>query len=609
MDAIKRENSLLLKIAEVENLLYWKFFPGSGQWEFSPSFVKVVNQGIHEGEERDLFMRYVGFMEPADQQKVLNLIVSGSEVKEEVNYYPLQIGGKHYYHRCASFGFQEDGVFYIMGIISDITVEEREMRRNRNIVAAMSDFIFIIDDQYYIRDVIKSDLVQLFHTTEQLIGSHLGQIYSVQVTELFKEAIQECLHTRTLQEISYPLVYEGQDTYYNLRMVPYERDKVLAFIHEVTDRIRYSHELIKARKKADEENLLKSTFLADISHEIRTLVNVIVGFSGLMVQSDEQEERESYMEIVRRSDAQLLELIGDVLDFSRISQGKLKIRKELLNMNELLKEMACWYSSRQKEGVKLVLDIPEIDVEVFTDRNGIMQVLSNLLLNAASNTDKGEIIVRLEEKEDQIICSVQDTGKGIPANMQGVIFDRFQKLDEKSEGVGLGLAICKSLIEYLNGKIELQSEEGRGSVFSFCLPKEDKEYVMPFSTSNLEVEEKIIYVLTGVESSFMLLNQILQDEYSVHWISEFDILRNKFQNAVPDMILINQERPLADICALVAEIRDMAVQTPILLILKGENINERTLLELLNNGVTAVLSVPFTQKKILKLVHKLVSKN
>jgi len=236
-------------------------------------------------------------------------------------------------------------------------------------------------------------------------------------------------------------------------------------------------ELKKAKEKAEEADRLKSAFLANMSHEIRTPLNAIVGFSRILSETDPaQEERVAYSNIINESSDSLLMLVNDILDFSSIEANQLEIKKTGFGLRELFDNLYSTFSvSNKNNEVSLVLKAGE-DMNIFTDRLRLRQILVNLLQNAFKFTKKGYVELGYCEDKGELILYVKDTGIGISPEDQKYIFDRFRKSDKQSDkavrGIGLGLTISKRLGGLLGGSLTVESEEGKGSVFYLSFPIE-----------------------------------------------------------------------------------------------------------------------------------------
>lgn len=239
---------------------------------------------------------------------------------------------------------------------------------------------------------------------------------------------------------------------------------------DITELKKVMEELILLRDKAEEANRLKSAFLANMSHEIRTPLNAIVGFSGLIAQTDNREEIEEYHKLIEVNNELLLRLINDILDLSKIEAGQLEFTFSEVWLSELLKNLEQSYRLKVYPGVELICKLPEKDCMIYTEKNRLIQVLSNFLTNATKFTSKGSIIMGYEYREKGLYFYVTDTGKGIAPENIPHVFERFMKFDSFMQGTGLGLSICQTIIQHLGGQIGVISELEKGSTFWFTIP-------------------------------------------------------------------------------------------------------------------------------------------
>ena len=271
-----------------------------------------------------------------------------------------------------------------------------------------------------------------------------------------------------------------------------DKPTVQGYVFDITEMLRYEgelkkmniellnkqDELIKAKNKAMEADKLKSAFLANMSHEIRTPMNAIVGFTSLLIQKYDSEEDKMFTNIINSSCDHLLNLIDDIIDISKIEAGQLKIIKETFSINDILSTVFLKYDSiNNKPSVKLELVIPETyeDVKIHSDKVRLDQILSNLISNAIKYTDAGKVEFGYKLKDESVVeFFVKDTGIGIDKNDVNIIFDRFRRIDIPGDkiyrGAGIGLAIVKSLVDMLGGKISVESELGKGSCFYVSFP-------------------------------------------------------------------------------------------------------------------------------------------
>lgn len=255
---------------------------------------------------------------------------------------------------------------------------------------------------------------------------------------------------------------------------------------------------MKAYREAKKSDNLKSAFLANMSHEIRTPLNSITGFSELLTHDNlSQKQKEEFSGIIKENNQQLLHIINDILDVSKIESGLLQIHKHKYNITELLTNLETTYkniSSKNKGAIKLKFEIPRHSFFVKTDKSRLRQILINLLDNALKFTKEGRVTLGCKIEDDTIRFCVKDTGIGISEEKQKEIFDRFYKIENEENdvlygGTGIGLFISKNLVELLGGKMQVASAIGQGSEFYFSIPKDGFEEEKPVETIDTESED------------------------------------------------------------------------------------------------------------------------
>ena len=227
-------------------------------------------------------------------------------------------------------------------------------------------------------------------------------------------------------------------------------------------------------KEAERANRMKSLFLANMSHEIRTPLNAIEGFSRVMCETESQEERMKYMEIIESNNSRLLTLINEILDLSRVEAGEVSIKKSLTDLNELCRTLNNTFKFRCPDTVNMVWEEPNMTVMLNTDGNRISQVFSNLISNALKHTTQGSISYgyRLINDGQDVEFYVSDTGSGIDPQDIDNIFKTYVSKDADfiQNGFGLGLPLSKIIVEKLGGTISVSSKLGQGSTFRFTIP-------------------------------------------------------------------------------------------------------------------------------------------
>ena len=258
---------------------------------------------------------------------------------------------------------------------------------------------------------------------------------------------------------------------------------VLGVSRDISEIKKAEEELKIAKERAEESDKLKSIFLANMSHEIRTPMNAILGFSELLVDSDiDDVERLQYVNIIQNSGNRLLQIIDDIVDISKLELNQITIKKSENNLFELFNRgMEIFREDpmlESKPDIDLVLNFPAEykNVSLYTDANRFQQILDNLIGNAYKFANYGKIEVGFNLKEmggkSYLEVYVSDEGIGIPKEQYGIIFDRFRQGDEEQfiDGTGLGLTICKGLVELMGGEIWFESEVDKGSTFYFTIP-------------------------------------------------------------------------------------------------------------------------------------------
>ena len=272
--------------------------------------------------------------------------------------------------------------------------------------------------------------------------------------------------------------FEGQSAYLGqLKNMPY---RIVGICMSTQAHKDIEKALTIAKDKAEQSDRLKSAFLANMSHEIRTPLNAVVGFSNLLARGDadiSKEEAEEYAALISKNCDYLLTLVSDILDLSRFEAGSMEFCFTNQPLGQILSDIHEKYADRIPEEVKFNLLVPPNDIWIDTDVPRLRQVIEHLVGNSVKFTKKGHIDLGYSLTGDgkEVRIFVTDTGCGIPSDMTEKVFDRFYKIDSFKQGAGLGLSVCKTIIEGMGGRIAVSSQPGKGSRFSVKIPMKQQK--------------------------------------------------------------------------------------------------------------------------------------
>ena len=620
---IIRENSQkILSVLAAHQIALWEYDIPTGKCSFTDDYFRTL--GLKEAgivfKDIDDFYR---FAYPEDVKAYQTAFAKMLASDSKISQIKVRCVGKHgeviwLEDHFLSYKGTQDGrpadklLAYTVNVTSQCEKEQHINHleeHNRKIIEALPEFIFIFDDNFFITDVLMAPGTILLHPVEVLRGADGRDIYSPEVSDLFLYNIRECLQDGKLKEIEYPLEVDGIQHYFQARIAPFEGNKVLALIHDIGDRIRRSQELIEAKRLAEEAHKMKSVFLANMSHDIRTPLNAIVGFSEIIAVTENEEEKLQYLEIIQKNSNLLLQLINDILDLSRIESGKSEMHFQKIEISGLVEEVEKVHQLKMKTDVELKVIRPEGEYWTSTDRNRVMQVLFNFLSNAIKNTEKGTITLGLKHEGNWLKLYVSDTGYGIAKEKLPQIFTRFEKLNDFVQGTGLGLSICKSIVERLGGRIEVVSELGKGSTFALYLPYQEmpKEVVERRLVSGKSIaadKRKKILVVEDVESNFVQLNILLNKEYIISWVRNGEEAINSFVREKPDLILMDIRMPVMDGIQATEKIRTISLSVPIIAVTAYAFYTEQQ--QAIQAGCNAVISKPYSLEKLKETIESYI---
>ena len=373
---------------------------------------------------------------------------------------------------------------------------------------------------------------------------------------------------------------------------------------------KMAQELKDLKEKAELSDRLKSAFLANMSHEIRTPLNAIVGFSELMINCDDSSEKEEYMEIIQSNNELLLRLINDILDLSKIESGILERKPEKFNMSKVCSELYTMIQPKvTNPDVKFCMDESGPECLIFLDRNRLKQVWMNYLTNAVKCTQSGYIKMGYSIEGKGIRFYVEDSGVGIPVELQARVFGRFQKLNEFAQGTGLGLAISKAIIEGAGGKVGFISQPGKGSTFWAWVPCEiempekvssvdSQPLDQPSVLNEISKEDLKILIAEDNDSNYLLVRHILKDYNLTRALDGADAVW-KARNESFDLILMDMKMPVMGGLEATRRIREFNAKVPIIALTANAFDSDKG--SAIEAGCNAFLAKPLSKKQLLEI--------
>ena len=371
-------------------------------------------------------------------------------------------------------------------------------------------------------------------------------------------------------------------------------------------------------KETERANRMKSLFLANMSHEIRTPLNAIEGFSRVMCETESQEERMKYMEIIESNNSRLLTLINEILDLSRVEAGEVSIKKSLTDLNELCRTLNNTFKFRCPDTVNMVWEEPNMTVMLNTDGNRISQVFSNLISNALKHTTQGSISYgyRLINDGQDVEFYVSDTGSGIDPQDIDNIFKTYVSKDADfiQNGFGLGLPLSKIIVEKLGGTISVSSKLGQGSTFRFTIPFDgsvgglaknsrittNSRTIRVSTHGNLQ-DAPLILVAEDEDNNYELVKVVLSKRYRLLRAHNGIEAVTFCEDEHPDLILMDIRMPEMDGLDATRIIKEVNPDVPIIAL--SAYAFEENIREAQAAGCNGFLSKPFRVEDLLDKIH------
>lgn len=426
----------------------------------------------------------INILDPKDIQSQINL--TKKEKKKYFEFKHKTASGEIKDVEVYSSPIKRNGKVLLHSIIHDVTEKKRNHREIIKLSKAVEQApasILITDTNGLIEYVNPKNCSLTGYELEELIGKNPRILKSGKMPkQTYRKMWESISQGKRWSGEFYNRKKDGSYYWEQANIAPIIDDsgKIVNFIKlgkDITKQKELQEELVQAKLKAEESDRLKTSFLANLSHEVRTPLNSILGFNDLIMSKDTNEEKKPrYSKIIQESGEQLVMIIDDLVRLSQLESKQVNIKLSYFSLEKLINEIKDTYEPEiSKKGIKLIVNnFSCTEHEIKADRKRIRQVLENLIRNAMKFTDQGSISLLFECTEKSVTFKVKDTGIGIAKENQDIIFERFRQVEEHYTrnygGNGLGLAISKEIIELMGGEMKLQSEPEKGSTFSFTIP-------------------------------------------------------------------------------------------------------------------------------------------
>jgi len=518
-------------------------------------------------------------------------------------------------------GMMFQGKKAILEIFQDIS-EKKEIEKKIKLLAysleSISECVSITDNNDLIIYVNKSFLTTYGYSFDELIGQHTsilrpGDTPFEHVRDILPETIEGGwrgeIMNRKKDGTLFPILLSTS-------IIKDDHDNSIALIGvatDITDMRKSRQELITAKEMAEEGNRLKSAFLNNMSHEIRTPMNHIMGFSSLMAEAH-GEEKDEYARIILNSSNQLLTLIENVILLSRLQSEKPEVNHQPLEPTDIVKNLGNRLRPEcLKKNIALKLKIPKDipHLSILSDHEKIKQILINLTSNAIKYTAEGFVEVGYEVKIDQLIFYVKDSGMGIPRNEQDIIFESFYRTDmaiaKAIGGTGLGLSIVKELVKSLDGTIELESEVGKGSCFSFSIPivrsKEAMEIEKSVPSPHQKLKDLSILIADDEQINFLYIEILLKNSIKrIDHACNGKVALEMVSKQSYDMIFMDLKMPEMSGYDATMKIKQRYPDIPIIAQTAYESIEDRE--KALLAGCNDFIAKPIKKNALLEVIQK-----
>ncbi|MFV8830500.1 PAS domain S-box protein [Alkalihalobacterium sp. APHAB7] len=526
----------------------------------------------------------------------------------------------------------------LLGIGQDISEVKKAHQKIKEKDQLLSNIINTIPHPIFVKDaegrylLVNRATTELFNTpTEKIIGKKYADFHFAEKAEDVRTLEMQVLESGEAvyvqeQPIRHPVTGELR-WYYQVKLPLQTSDgqRILGIAMDITERKWFEEELKGLRDQALVASQAKSDFLAMVSHEIRTPMNAIIGMSDLLLETELNKEQHQYVTIFKHSAANLLRIINDVLDLSKVEAGHVSIVEEEFDLKKLAEEVIQVFSfEADKKGIQLRFNYDtSLPAVVVTDQARLRQIFTNLIGNAIKFTQGGQVCIKLKQKDliekNSFIleCQVMDTGIGIPKDKIPTIFDQFTQVDTSTTrrfgGTGLGLTIVRSFIERMGGTIQVKSKVGKGSTFTFTLQlkrghleKRDQEKQLREKDKDISIAGLRILLVEDSYDNQVLMKAFLKKEKVTMDIAENGLEAVQlFKETSYDFVFMDIQMPVMDGYEATRLMREWEVKqnkkrTPIVAFTAHALNKDKQ--KSYQSGCDGYLTKPVTKKQILETV-------
>ncbi len=439
---------------------------------------------------------------------------------------------------------------------------------------------------------------------------------------VFTSASDEDLALSTLNEGAQEILVKGDYNVFSLKLSLKQAIIKAKLIYEINKK---NLELEKLNKNLEKASKAKSSFLASMSHEIRTPLNSILGMAQILKENVKRRENIEYLNIIIRAGDNLLELISDILDLSKIEAGEVEIENTLFNLEEVIgKSVEMMGVRASQKDLELILNLKKLPIKLVNgDKGKIQQILLNLMSNAIKFTKEGEVVLKVEPyrnsaSPNHVFFSVSDTGMGVPKDKQELVFENFTQADssitKRFGGTGLGLSISKNLVQLMGGSLKLESIEGQGSIFSFDIPFQVNSF-SEFSNSGEEIlfNHKKVVIIEKNKTQIKVLVEMLEEfsmtTNSFHCLQSAKNYFDRVDHSEIDLILLDIRFIDDEIRAQIKSLKKYFDLSPKLVVMLKPDYRREDLKMIRYFGVNKYLIKPLLKSYVRDLIQNFLKLN